>query len=97
MDEVLAKIPEDAKVSASVFVTPQISSREYAYQLTIGVFDADYLVFPSERRELSSGEQPLLSGLFSSGKFGVVAIHPPFALAKRGQAIDKNPEILSRW
>ena len=97
MDQVLSLLPDDAKVSASVFVTPQISSRQFAYQLTIGVFDADYLVFPSERHELASGEQPLLTGLFNSGKFGLVAIHPPFAVAQRGHATDKNAEILSRW
>lgn len=97
MDDILSKIPQEAKVSASVFTTPQISSREYAYQLTVGIFDADYLVFPSERNELFPGEQPLLSGLFSSGKYGVVAIRPPFALAQHGHALDRNSEILSRW
>jgi uncharacterized membrane protein len=97
MQEILTFIPDESKVSASVFVTPQISSRQYAYQLTVGVFDAEYLVFPSVRRDFSPGEQTLLTNLFRSGTFGVVAIRPPFAVAKRSHATDLNAQLLSRW
>jgi uncharacterized membrane protein len=97
MQELLALIPDNAKVSAGVFITPQISSRQYAYQLTVGVFDAEYLVFPSERREFSSGEQSLLTDLLRTGKFGVVDIRSPFAVAKKGHSTTLNAQLLSRW
>jgi len=97
MEQILSRIPKDAKVSASVFTTPQISSRQFAYQLTVGVYDAEYLVFPTVRHELQPGKQPLLTGLFRGGQFGVVAIHPPFALARRGRSTEKNAEVLAHW
>ncbi len=91
------QIPTEAVVSASVFTTPQISSRKSAYQLTVGVFDAEYLLFPSEIRDFSPGERPLLTELLKSGEFGLVDVKPPFALARRGHDTARNQELLATW
>jgi len=91
--KLLALVPPRAKVAASGFVTPQVTNRPDAYNLTVGVFDAEYLLIPSERRDFIVNELAKTEGLLRSGAFGVVAIERPFALARRGQGPEKNAEF----
>jgi len=91
---VLQALPPRAKVSCSAFTTPQVSSRPDAYSLTIGVFDAQYILFPTSRTDFVGSEYGTVTGLLQSSGFGVVAVAPPFALAGKGQANLRNAEVL---
>jgi uncharacterized membrane protein len=97
LDVVLRLLPANAKVSASAFTITQVSSRTDDYALTLGLYDADYVLFPTEASELIVDEQQKITDLLTTGKFGVVAMEPPFALAKRGHPTDQNRALLSRW
>jgi len=90
-------LPPRAKVSGSAFTTPYISNRPNAYNMTIGIFDAEYIFFPSEPADLIADERGTVTRLLQSGEFGVVAIEPPFAMAKRGHARDLNAKLVARW
>jgi uncharacterized membrane protein len=90
-------LPKRAKVSASGFATPYISNRPDAYNMTLGVFDAEYIFFPSEASDFIVDERATVTRLLQSGEFGVVAIEPPFALAKKGYARDLNAKLMARW
>jgi uncharacterized membrane protein len=89
-------VPPDAKIACSNLIAPQFSSREDAYDMTQGFFDADYLVFTVHAPELRDDEVGGIRSRLSKGKFGVVASRGPFALAKRGHATKENRAVLSR-
>jgi uncharacterized membrane protein len=97
MEALLRDLPPHAKVSASALTVPQVSSREDDYSLTIGVFDAEYLLFTTDLVELIPVERQTVTDLLTRGTFGVVAVHPPFALARRGQPTARNAEVLAAW
>jgi uncharacterized membrane protein len=88
-------LPRRAKVSGSAFVTPYLSNRPDAYNMTLGIFDAEYVFFPSEPSDFIVDERATITRLLESGEFGVVAIEPPFALAKRGHAKDLNAKLFA--
>ncbi len=90
-------LPPRAKVSGSGFTTPFISNRPDAYNMTLGIYDAEYIFFPSEASDFIVDERATVTRLLNSGEFGVVAVEPPFALAKRGQATEKNAALVARW
>jgi uncharacterized membrane protein len=96
MDAVIEHLPHDGKVSCSAFTTPQVSSRADAYSMTLGVYDADYLLFPTERQDFIGDEKTTVTRLLGTGQFGVVVMVPPFALAHRGHATDQNAAMLAR-
>lgn len=96
-ERLVKHLPPRAKVSGSGFTTPYISNRPDAYNMTLGVFDADYLFFPSEAGDFIVDERATVTRLLNSGEFGVVAIEPPFALAKRGHPSELNASLFSRW
>lgn len=87
-------LPPNAKVSCSGFLVPQLSNRADAYSLTQGVDDAEYLAFPSVAREFIVNERSTVEELLRAGTFGIVAIHPPYALARRGAPTDRNTDFL---
>ena len=91
---VLLGLPPRAKVSCSAFTTPQVSSRADAYSLTIGLFDAKYVLFPTNRADFVSNEYQTISGLLQNKTFGVVTVAPPFALARKGEDAARNAEVL---
>ena len=95
LDTVLRSLPPGAKVSCSAFTTPQVSSRADAYSMTLGLYDAEYILFPSVRADFIGNEYETVAGLLSSNVFGVVAVAPPFALARRGGSTAKNTEVLA--
>ena len=91
-------LPPRAKVTGSGFTTPFISNRPDAYNMTISAdTDAKYIFLPSEAGDFIGDERALVTRLFRSGEFGVVAIEPPFALAKRGHPTDLNDSLMARW
>jgi uncharacterized membrane protein len=90
-------LPPRAKVSASGFTTPFISNRPDAYNMTLGIFDAEYIFVPSEASDFIVDERATTTRLLNSGEWGVVAIEPPFALAKKGHPTDLNASLISRW
>ena len=91
-------LPARAKVSGSGFTTPFISNRPDAYNLTISnEADADYLYFPSAAGDFIGNEKDTVTRLLRSGDFGVVAVEPPFALAKRGHPTNDNASLMARW
>lgn len=96
--ERLAKLlPPRAKVSGSGFATPYISNRPDAYNMTLGIFDAEYIFFPSEASDFIVDEKATVTRLLNNGEFGVVAVDPPFALAKRGYSTALNAGLVARW
>jgi uncharacterized membrane protein len=95
LDRVLAHLPPRAKVSCSAFTTPQVTARPDDYSMTLGLYDAEYILFPTERADFIGNERETVTGLLSGGTFGVVASERPFALARRGQDTSRNAEMLA--
>ncbi|MGC4091093.1 MAG: DUF2079 domain-containing protein [Polyangiaceae bacterium] len=87
-------IPWDGKVTGSAFIVPQFSARPNAYSLSISVFDADYIVAPSGRKEHLPDELNRIRDELSSGRFGVLKVEGPFFVAKRGHDTSGNDELL---
>jgi hypothetical protein len=96
-ERLVKHLPPRAKVSASGFTTPFISNRPDAYNMTLGIFDAEYIFVPSEASDFIVDERATTTRLLNSGEWGVVAIEPPFALAKKGHPTDLNASLISRW
>lgn len=94
MDALKLDLPETGKVSCSAFVTPQLSSRADAYSMTLGIYDAEYIAFPTVAGDFIADERSTVTRLLRSGEFGVTSVHPPFALAKRGAPTDRNSGFL---
>jgi hypothetical protein len=90
-------LPPRAKVSGSGFTTPYLSHRPDAYNMTSGIFDAEYIFFPSEASDFIADERATVTRSLKGGDFGMVAIEPPFALAKRGYSTALNAGLMSRW
>jgi uncharacterized membrane protein len=97
-ERLVRQLPPRAKVSGSGFTTPYISNRPDAYNMTIcAEADAAYIFFPSEAYDFIGDERSIVTRLLGGGEFGVVAIEPPFALAKRGHPTDLNDGLMARW
>jgi uncharacterized membrane protein len=94
MQELLEVIPPLAPIVASAFTTPQVSARPNAYCLTIGVWDAEYIIAASTRREQLPDERSMLGELLGSGTFGVLKVVGPFFVAKRGADTAGNHALL---
>jgi uncharacterized membrane protein len=88
-------LPERAKVAASAFTVTQISSRPDGYSLSMSLYDADWIMAPTVRSEFLSSEKTHTVEALSSGTFGVVAVRPPFFIAKRGYPTHKNASLLA--
>lgn len=92
----LELLPPRAKVVATETLVPQVSNRPDAYTLRVGIFDADYLLFSVDRRDLIwHVEREPLRRLLEE-QFGVVAIAHPFVLAQRGYRLTANAGVLAR-
>lgn len=94
--KLLARVPPRAKITASAFTTPQVTHRPDAYNMTLFVADAEYFLVPSERREYIANELETVERLLGDGSFGIVAIEPPFALARKGHSTKQNRKFLRR-
>jgi uncharacterized membrane protein len=89
----IAQLPPDAKVVASEYVLPHVSSRESAYTLRFGVFDSDWLLLqiPPWSEEKSRAVEAL-----KSGTFGVVDDQGAIVLARRGAPMSGNAAVVER-
>ena len=97
-ERLLRHLPRRAKVTGSGFTTPYISNRPDAYNMTIsGTTDADYILFPSEAADFIVDEKQTVTHALRSGEYGVVAIEPPFALAKKGHTVELNERVMRSW
>lgn len=89
----LARLPPDGRVAASERVVPHVSTRESAYTLRVGIFDADWLVFqippwPEEKGRVVDA--------LKTGTFGVVDDEGTVVLAQRGAPTASNADVLAR-
>lgn len=89
----IAKVPPRAKIAATELLVPHVSSRPDAYTLRVGVFDAEYLLFP---RDVRSDEWANMRPGLQSGEYGIIAEAKPFYLAKRGAPPDRNKAVLKQ-
>jgi uncharacterized membrane protein len=90
---VTAHLPPDGKVAASEFVLPHVSTRETAYTLRFGIYDADWLLFQTP---LWQEERGRTVDALASGAFGVVDDEGTFVLAQRGAQPAANAAVLAR-
>jgi uncharacterized membrane protein len=92
--EVLRALPPDARVAASEAVAPHVSNRAVAYTLREGVRDAEYVVFAWVPE--APGEHAIVRALLLSGRFGVLASNPYYALLRRGGPTALNARLAER-
>lgn len=88
-------VPASARVAASAMTVPQFSSRANDYSLSLGIYDADWLVAPTAPAEYVGDELPRTKEALASGNFGVVAVEGPFFVARRGASPERNAELLT--
>lgn len=93
--KVLAVIPPNAAVTASTFTVPQISNRANGYSLSLGLYDAEWLVAPTVAGEYVASELPRTLEALTTGGWGVVAVEGPFFVARRGAAVTRNAAVLA--
>lgn len=93
-EEVLRALPQDAKLAASESVAPHVSNRAVAYTLREGVRDAEYVVFGWVPE--APGEHAIVRQLLVSGRFGVVASNPFYAVLRRGGPTALNARLAER-
>ncbi|HEY0712195.1 MAG TPA: DUF2079 domain-containing protein, partial [Polyangia bacterium] len=91
--ELLAKVPPRAKIVGTETLVPHFSNRPDAYTMRMGVFDAEYLIF---HLPVGGDEGKKLGEALRSGKYGVLEIKEPYALAKLGHSTAKNAEVQGR-
>jgi hypothetical protein len=97
-ERILRHLPPRATVTGGGFTTPYVSNRPDAFNLTIsGATNAEYMFIPSEAADFIVDEKATVTHLLKSSEFGVVAIEPPFALARRGYSTSRNEELIRRW
>jgi uncharacterized membrane protein len=86
-------VPATARVAASALTVPQFSSRRDDYSLSLGLYDADWIVAPTRASEYVPEESARVKTELDSGTFGVVAIEGPFFAARRGEPTTRNQEL----
>jgi hypothetical protein len=97
-ERLVRHLPARATVTGAGFTTPYVSNRPDAFNLTIsGATGAEYMFIPSEAADFIGDERSTVARLLKSGEYGVVAIEPPFALAKKGYSTSRNDEMMGRW
>ena len=97
-ERLVRHLPARATVTGAGFTTPYVSNRPDAFNLTIsGATGAEYMFIPSEAADFIGDERSTVTRLLKSGEYGVVAIEPPFALAKKGYSTSRNDEMMGRW
>src|SRR5690606_34170071 len=87
-------LPKDARVAASAYLVPQISARPNSYSLSLGLYDAEWILAPSDLPEFIMPEIARTREARRSNEWGVVAIEGPFFLAKKGHDRSLNSKIL---
>lgn len=90
--ELIEMIPKDARVSASEFINPHVSSRANAYSLRGSLYDAEYLLL--HVAAMGPREKQLVRPAIERKEFGLIARRDRFLLLKRGADAKQNAEIL---
>lgn len=91
--QLIAKVPPNAKIVSGEHIVPHVSSREYAYTLRVGIFDADYILYDMTKGDT---ERRHVREVLAEGKYGVVETRGDFLLAKKGHSKQQNLEVLRR-
>lgn len=94
MKKILDLLPDDARVGGSAYVVPHISNRTDGYSLSLGMYDANWIVAPSDLPEFIPPEIERVREALRSNEFGVVAIEGPFFAAQQGHDTQLNEVIL---
>lgn len=89
----IKKVPPRARIASTELIVPHVSSRPNSYTMRVGIFDAEYLLFPVDLR---SDEWSELKNLLQDGTYGVIAQASPFVLAKLGAPPDMNKAVLKQ-
>jgi hypothetical protein len=90
-------LPPRAKVAASAFGVTQISARPDGYSLSLSLYNADWILAPTVRSDFLSSEWTHTAEVLRSGAFGVVAVHPPFFLARKGHNPSRNSALFAMF
>jgi uncharacterized membrane protein len=94
VDELMREVPPRAPIAASAFTIAQVSARPDAYAMTLGLWNAEYMIAPSGPSEYLPSERALVKEQLGSGNFGIIKNVPPFFLAKRGAQTEQNEALL---
>jgi uncharacterized membrane protein len=94
MNELLPFLPKRATVAASALTLTQVSARPDAYGISLGLWDAEYVISAISPQEIMNGERERLLSPLQTGSYGVVAIRKPFFLMRRGHDTALNAEVL---
>ena len=89
----IPKIPPRAKICSTEYIVPHVTSRPDSYTMRIGIFDAEYLLFPDR---VGPKEWRHLGPALKDGSFGIIDKAGPFFLAKRGAPTDTNRAVIRR-
>jgi len=85
------RVPKMAKIASTENIVPHVSSRPYSYTLRVGVFDAEYMLFPDS---VSPPEWENIKPVLRRKTFGIIEQAGKFYLAKRGAPTDQNREVM---
>jgi uncharacterized membrane protein len=91
LSSLIAKVPPRAKLASSDNLVPHVANRPDAYALSVGLFDAEYLLASLPAR----GEEATKIREAFASSFGVVESDGAFLLAKRGYSQKRNAAALS--
>jgi uncharacterized membrane protein len=89
----IRKVPPLAKIASTESIVPHVSSRPDSYTMRVGIFDAEYLLFPDA---VSRDEWVNFEAALTKGVYGIIDQAGPFYLAKRGAPAHRNPEVIKR-
>jgi uncharacterized membrane protein len=89
----IAKVPPLAKIASTENIVPHVSCRPDSYTMRVGIYDAEYLLFPDAvGREEWHNFGPALK----NGDYGIIDQAGPFFLAKRGAPTTRNKDVIRR-
>jgi uncharacterized membrane protein len=89
----IRKVPPLSKIASTENIVPHVSARPDSYTMRIGVFDAEYLLFPDH---VGRNEWIHLGPALKQGGYGVIDKAGPFFLAKLGAPTDRNKVVIRR-
>ena len=95
VDALLDVVPPRARITASAFTVTQVSARPNAYSLSLAIYDAEWLIAPTNKREYVADELARTSEALRSQQWGVVKIVEPFFVARRGAPTGLNAQLFA--
>lgn len=85
-------IPKDAKVAASEFINPHVSSRANAYSMRGSLYDAEYLLL--HLAAMGPREKQLVRTAVERDRYGLLAKRGKFLLFKKGFDTARNADVM---